>query len=72
MGCCELILSNKEENEMMNLLRRLWSDEEGQGMVEYALIVALISIIAIASINASGTSMGLIWIKIRDALAGAD
>ena len=33
---------------MRNLLKQLWSDESGQGMVEYALIVALVAIGLIA------------------------
>jgi pilus assembly protein Flp/PilA len=33
---------------MMNILRRLWKEEEGQGMVEYGLVIALISIVIIA------------------------
>jgi Flp pilus assembly pilin Flp len=33
---------------MRQLLKRLWSDEAGQGMVEYALIVALVAIGLIA------------------------
>lgn len=57
---------------MLNLLRRLWKDEEGQGMVEYALIAALISIIAIVAINASGVAVGNIWTNIKNALEGAD
>ena len=32
----------------MEIMRRLYSEEEGQGLVEYALIIALISIVAIA------------------------
>lgn len=33
---------------MLNILRRLIKDEEGQGLTEYALIIALISIAVIA------------------------
>ena len=33
---------------MRNLLQQLWSDESGQGMVEYALIIALVAIGLIA------------------------
>lgn len=33
---------------MRQLLKRFWSDESGQGMVEYALIVALVAIGLIA------------------------
>jgi|GEM_PF-1246614 Flp pilus assembly protein, pilin Flp len=31
----------------MNVLRRLWKDDEGQGLVEYVLIIAIISLIII-------------------------
>jgi len=33
---------------MKQLWQRMWSDESGQGMVEYALIVALVAIGLIA------------------------
>jgi pilus assembly protein Flp/PilA len=33
------------------------SDEDGQGLVEYALILALIAIIAIAALTLLGTSV---------------
>ena len=33
---------------MRNLLQQLWSDDSGQGMVEYALIIALVAIGLIA------------------------
>lgn len=32
----------------MNLMKRLWKEEEGQGMVEYVVILGLIVAIAIA------------------------
>ena len=43
---------------MMNLMKRLWKEEEGQDLVEYALLVVLISLGAIAAMKnlASGIS----------------
>ncbi len=44
---------------MKQVWQRLWSDESGQGMVEYALIVALVAIGLIAVFlylrNSAGT-----------------
>ena len=36
----------------MEFLRKLWSEEEGQGMVEYGLIIALIAIVVIVAFPA--------------------
>jgi pilus assembly protein Flp/PilA len=43
---------------MMSTLTKLWKDEEGQDLVEYALLVVLISLGAIAAMKnlASGIS----------------
>lgn len=32
------------------MLKRLWKDEGGQGMVEYGLILALIAVVVIAAL----------------------
>ena len=36
---------------MKTLLRKLWAEEEGQTPVEYALIIALIALAAIAAMS---------------------
>jgi pilus assembly protein Flp/PilA len=42
------------QNAMFSSLRRLLSDDRGQGLVEYALIIALVSIVAIAALKFLG------------------
>ena len=49
----------------MNLITRLLKEEDGQGMIEYALIAALISIIAIAAIMAVGPDVKALWDKVE-------
>lgn len=39
---------------MSNLLASLWSDESGQDLVEYVLIVVLIAVAAVAAMNILG------------------
>lgn len=39
---------------MSNLLNSLWSDESGQDLVEYVLIVVLIAVAAVAAMNLLG------------------
>jgi pilus assembly protein Flp/PilA len=46
-------------------------DEEGQAMVEYGLILALVSIAGIIALTAIGTSVNVVFEKVVTALAGA-
>jgi pilus assembly protein Flp/PilA len=48
--------------------RSLRDEEEGQALVEYSLIVALISVVAIAALTAIGTSVNDILTAVGDAL----
>jgi Flp pilus assembly pilin Flp len=44
------------------------SDEEGQGLIEYVLIAALISVVAIVTIRLVGTNVGVKWTAVSNAL----
>ncbi|MGI6143485.1 MAG: Flp family type IVb pilin [bacterium] len=35
---------------MLALAKRLWQEEEGQGMVEYGLIIALVAVVLIGAL----------------------
>jgi pilus assembly protein Flp/PilA len=39
---------------MMTLVRRLWSEDDGQDLIEYALLAAFIALAAIAGMTALG------------------
>jgi pilus assembly protein Flp/PilA len=54
-----------------HLIDQLARDEDGQDMVEYALILGLISIIAVAAVTATGLSIQTIWNNVSAAVAGA-
>ena len=47
-----------------------FSREEGQGLVEYALILVLIAVVVIGVLTATGTSIQDIFQTISDTLAG--
>ena len=53
------------------MLFRWFKDEEGQGMVEYGLIIALIAIVVIVALVALGPKIRDIFDKTNDALDGA-
>jgi Flp pilus assembly pilin Flp len=45
--------------------------EEGQALVEYALILGLVSVVAIALLSAVGTDITSLLARVTDALASA-
>lgn len=55
----------------MELIRRFLQEEEGQGLVEYALIIGLIAVVAIAALTASGGSISTIFNTISGKLSSA-
>ena len=58
----------------MNLLARLRTfvrDDEGQDLLEYALLVALIALVAVAPVTAAGGSVNTIFTNIANALTKA-
>jgi pilus assembly protein Flp/PilA len=56
---------------LVAFMRRFIREDEGQDMVEYALILGLISIIAVAAVTATGLSIQTIWNNVSAAVAGA-
>ncbi|GAB4275332.1 MAG: hypothetical protein Kow0029_16350 [Candidatus Rifleibacteriota bacterium] len=56
----------------MELVRRFVREEEGQGLVEYALIIGLIAVVAIAALTASGGSISSIFNTISGKLSSAE
>jgi Flp pilus assembly pilin Flp len=53
----------------MNNLRRFIREEDGQDMVEYALLASFISIVAIAALRAIGPLVNAIYVRVQGALA---
>ncbi len=56
---------------MMDLMKRFWTDESGQGLTEYALVLALISIGLIAVLIVFRDAIGRVFDRIVDVLDGA-
>ena len=46
---------------MRDLLSRLWRDESGQGLTEYALIIALVAVALIAVLVLFRNSIGRVF-----------
>jgi pilus assembly protein Flp/PilA len=46
---------------MKNILLRLWNEEAGQDLVEYALLVVLIALAAVVSMKALATAVSTVY-----------
>jgi len=56
---------------MIQMLQSVLRNQKGQGMVEYGLILAVISIAALAVMTPLGTQIGTVFTNVRTALGGA-
>jgi pilus assembly protein Flp/PilA len=56
---------------LLNFLTSVARDEEGQDLLEYALLVALIALIAIGAVGAAGGSVSTIFNNIANQLTTA-
>ena len=56
---------------MLNLVKSFARNEEGQDLLEYALLVALIALVAIVAVTAAGTAVNDIFTAIATELANA-
>lgn len=56
---------------MLNLMSRLWQDEQGQDLIEYTLLMAFVALASAALFISSGTSISAIWSDSNTELASA-
>ena len=58
-------------SQLVAFVNQIARNEEGQDLLEYALLVALIALVALAAVAAAGTSVSGIFTAIAGALGGA-
>jgi pilus assembly protein Flp/PilA len=54
---------------VINRVRAFIRQDEGQDLLEYALLVALIALVAVGAVTAAGTSVSDIFTKIAGSLS---
>jgi pilus assembly protein Flp/PilA len=55
-------------NYLLTYLKPFMRNEEGQDLLEYALLIALIAIVAIGAVTAAGVKVDAIFQDIADSL----
>jgi pilus assembly protein Flp/PilA len=58
----------RKTKTMKNVLIRLWREEEGQDLTEYALLLVLLTLAAIGSLGALATAINGVFANARTAL----
>jgi pilus assembly protein Flp/PilA len=51
------VLANSQESRMKNLFNRFVREEQGQDLIEYALLAGLISLASVVAITTLGTAI---------------
>jgi pilus assembly protein Flp/PilA len=57
--------------QLVNIVKSFVRNEEGQDLLEYALLVALIALVAMAAVQAAGGSVSTIFNSIASQLNAA-
>jgi pilus assembly protein Flp/PilA len=57
--------------QLVNFVKSFARNDEGQDLLEYALLVALIALVAITAVTAAGTSVSTIFTSIAAKLTTA-
>ena len=57
-----------EENTMRELIVRLWSDEEGQDIAEYAVMLAVILVLVVGTIRLIGSNSNTVFSQVASSI----
>jgi Flp pilus assembly pilin Flp len=75
--CCDLLCAegafetnSKETEPVANFLKRLWSDESGQDIAEYAVMLAVILVIVVGTIRLIGSNANNVFSNVGSAING--
>jgi Flp pilus assembly pilin Flp len=59
-----------EGENVTNLLRRLWSEEQGQDIAEYAVMLAVILVIVVGTVRLIGGNANNVFSSVSSSIAG--
>ncbi|HEY4740701.1 MAG: Flp family type IVb pilin [Candidatus Acidiferrales bacterium] len=56
---------------MRQVIKKLWQEEEGQDLTEYALLLVLVSLVAIATMQTLGNTISTVFANAASNLVSA-
>jgi len=63
-----VVLSVSEGRNMINVIRKLWIEERGQDVAEYAVMLAVILVIVIGTVKLIGSNANNVFSQVGSAL----
>jgi Flp pilus assembly pilin Flp len=67
-GCVPLDLEQSERGMSMELVRRLWCEQDGQDIAEYAVMLAVILVIVVGTIRLIGSNANNVFSSVASSL----
>jgi Flp pilus assembly pilin Flp len=68
LGAPGASVPKKEEENMNGLVRSLWSDESGQDIAEYAVMLAVILVIVVGTLRLIGSNTNNVFSNVASTL----
>jgi len=59
---------NPPEGSMSDVIRRMWSEEEGQDIAEYAVMLAVILVLVVGTIRLIGTNANNVFSQVASSV----
>jgi Flp pilus assembly pilin Flp len=69
-SCSTQIPKGQEGDNVTNLLRRLWAEDEGQDIAEYAVMLAVILVIVVGTIRLIGGNANNVFSNVSSSIGG--
>jgi Flp pilus assembly pilin Flp len=64
--------AREERMKLVSHLREFVRNDEGQDLLEYALLIALIALVCVVTITSTGQQVNIVFQKIKDAMVTAN
>jgi Flp pilus assembly pilin Flp len=63
------LYARQSEKTVINLIRQLWTEESGQDVAEYAVMLAVILVIVIGTVRLIGTNANTVFSQVGSQMA---
>lgn len=59
----------REGNEVVSFLQKLWQDEQGQDVAEYAVMLAVVLVIVIGTVRLIGSNANNVFSEVASSIS---